>query len=150
MGRLLAISDIHGCYHECLVRELVKQGAIAHKGNHDQMFVDYFRDNLDPYLYSWNGGDETIASYNKVPREELLEHLAFLEKLPLTYETEEYLFVHTGIDPSKPLAEQEEEDLLWIREPWLYCREHQLGEVVFFGHSVTLHWYGQRNISRLY
>ena len=47
-------------------------------------------------------------------------HLAFLEALPLTYQTEALLFVHAGLRPHVALADQDPEDLLWIRDGFLY------------------------------
>lgn len=109
------------------------------KGNHDRMFCWFMQDypRHEAYLpveLSWLhprlGGDTTLASYGiifdgssrmlnvhaearaKVPS----EHIAFLSALPLTYETEEVFFAHAGIRPGVALADQDEEDLLWIRK----------------------------------
>lgn len=43
------------------------------------------------------------------------------------------LFVHAGIDPERPLAEQDDDALLWIREPFLSStRDH--GRLIVHGH----------------
>ena len=99
------------------------------KGNHDRMFGWFLQDHpkfdielpvgldwLNPRL----GGDKTLASYGvkidetsryyqvhaaartAVPA----EHLAFLNALPLHYETDDYIFVHAGIRPDVALAAQ--------------------------------------------
>jgi len=108
------------------------------KGNHDRMFEWFMQDypKHEAYLpieLGWLnprlGGDTTLASYgmdfnakdrmlmvhaearNAVPE----AHLEFLRTLPLTYETDELFFCHAGIRPGIPLANQDEEDLLWIR-----------------------------------
>lgn len=112
------------------------------KGNHDRYltrFLDHgtvddskARSGLlwfNPRL----GGDKTLASYGvqatdgdplgpihsetiaKVPD----SHRQFLADLPLYHVADDLLFVHAGIRPSVPLAEQTEEDLIWIREPFL-------------------------------
>lgn len=97
--RILAISDIHGCYHEleqllqlnhynpkedqlillgdyidrgpepkrtvAYIMKLVEEGAIALRGNHDQMFLEcIFSNNPDKERrYLINGGMDTIESY---------------------------------------------------------------------------------------
>jgi len=108
------------------------------KGNHDRMFEWFMQEPLrhDPYLivelywlHGRLGGDKTLASYGvdsggtrrekdvyadaraAVPQ----AHIDFLSGLTLTHETEELFFVHAGIRPMVPLADQIEEDLIWIR-----------------------------------
>ena len=62
-------------------------------------------------------------------------HLAFLENTRLTYRTDDHVFVHAGLRPGLPLADQTEDDLLWIREPFLSDpRDH--GPLVVHGHTA--------------
>ena len=42
-------------------------------------------------------------------------HLRLLQQLELMVEVGDYAFVHAGIRPGVPLANQDERDLLWIR-----------------------------------
>ncbi|NJO55138.1 MAG: serine/threonine protein phosphatase, partial [Rhodospirillales bacterium] len=63
-------------------------------------------------------------------------HTAFLRQLKLIHQAGDYLFVHAGIDPGKPLAEQTEEDFLWIRDAFLQSDDH-LGRIVVHGHSIS-------------
>ena len=46
----------------------------------------------------------------------------------------DYLFVHAGVRPGVPLGAQTEEDLIWIRGPFL---EHAdpFGKIVVHGHT---------------
>ena len=61
-------------------------------------------------------------------------HLAWLLERPLMHQEGGYLFVHAGIRPGLPLAQQQARDLLWIREPFLSSPEpHPL--VVVHGHT---------------
>ena len=46
----------------------------------------------------------------------------------------DYAFVHAGIRPGIPLADQSREDLLWIREGFL-DHEENLEKVVVHGHT---------------
>lgn len=62
-------------------------------------------------------------------------HLDFLQGLPLTYQTDDLLFVHAGLAPGVPLDAQDVEDLLWIRGDWLIDpRDH--GALVVHGHTA--------------
>jgi serine/threonine protein phosphatase 1 len=62
-------------------------------------------------------------------------HLRFLEARPLTHRTEAQLFVHAGIRPGVPLGAQVEDDLVWIREPFLSDRRNH-GALVVHGHTA--------------
>jgi serine/threonine protein phosphatase 1 len=47
----------------------------------------------------------------------------------------DYVFVHAGIDPARPLDEQRRSDLLWIRERFL-SHQGPLEKVVVHGHTI--------------
>ena len=53
-------------------------------------------------------------------------HVKFLRRLPVAVRFGDVLFVHAGVRPGVPLDEQAEDDLLWIREPFL-SRPNGLG-----------------------
>lgn len=109
-------------------------------GNHDRMFLDFLTEGrvLNPQVKSgrsWMnpalGGLATLASYGLDPEsavEALFDaaqcavpgdHRAFLSGLPRFHHRGAHLFVHAGIRPGVPLAAQDEDDLIWIREPFL-------------------------------
>ena len=48
----------------------------------------------------------------------------------------DYLFVHAGIRPGIALKDQEEDDLLWIRDEFLDWKEDFGGLIVVHGHTV--------------
>lgn len=82
-----------------------------------------------------------------MPQSELLErlpveHLEFLKKLELAVCLAEFVFVHAGVSPDRPLEEQDLRDLMWIRADFIHA-EHRLGKTVVFGHTpfedVLLH-----------
>ena len=63
-------------------------------------------------------------------------HRAFLESLRLTHIEGDYVFVHAGLRPGVPLADQEEEDLLWIRKRFHDTpSKHRPDKVVVHGHQ---------------
>ncbi len=64
------------------------------------------------------------------------EHVAFLETFADTFRFGDYLFVHAGIRPGIDLAEQDQFDLRWIREPFLSDKEEH-GLVVVHGHTIS-------------
>lgn len=147
------------------VVEYLRQGIeggenwVVLKGNHDRMFAGFLRDigHHDPGLrreLSWLhprlGGGSTLESYGVAHaadrplgavHEDALalvppEHIAFIEALPTQYRRDEAVFVHAGIRPGVTLAEQDETDLVWIREPFLSDpRDH--GALVVHGHTVV-------------
>ena len=87
-------------------------------------------------------GREALASWGlrpDLPREEWeaalpAAHVAWLRSLVLTHREGDYLFVHAGIRPGVPLAEQTRDDLVTMRQPFL-STEQDLGVVVVHGHS---------------
>ncbi|MCP4933438.1 MAG: serine/threonine protein phosphatase [bacterium] len=123
------------------------------KGNHEEMLLNALNDKGTAGFWLRNGGRQTIASYgfpgavnhDEFTQEQLMEefrgrlpqeHLAFLANLQLTYECGDYFFTHAGIHPDKPLDQQEERHLLWIRDPFLFSKE-DFGKVIVHGHTPT-------------
>ncbi|GHG83530.1 metallophosphoesterase [Pseudodonghicola xiamenensis] len=140
-------------------------------GNHDRMLARFLRagDIHDrqirsgiSWLHPRVGGLATLASYGietgpEVPPAELFaavqqavpaEHLTFLETRPRALEREGLLFVHAGIRPGVALADQDPEDLIWIRDafldhpdphPWLVVHGHTaLEHPQHFGNRIDL------------
>ena len=110
------------------------------KGNHEKMLLDFYVEQKDQMLYVANGGAETIASYveGAIGRKAFVlpeDHLEFLLSLKLYHETEDYIFVHAGLRDGIPLPEQTEEDLLWIREEFIYSA-FDWNKRVIFGHTA--------------
>ena len=68
--------------------------------------------------------------------------MAFLDACALKIRIGGYLFVHAGIRPGVPLAEQTRDDLIWIREPFL-SSDADFGFKVVHGHTIVPqveHW----------
>ncbi|MGR3635619.1 MAG: metallophosphoesterase family protein [Shimia sp.] len=144
---------------------------ICLKGNHDRMFEWFMEDTPrhDPHLlvdYYWLhkrlGGVQTLESYGiDVSYEDRLfavherakaavpqAHVDFLQSLHLYHQHDDLLFVHAGIKPGVPLAQQHENDLVWIRQgfidddtrhPWLVVHGHTaLQKATHFGNRIDL------------
>jgi serine/threonine protein phosphatase 1 len=104
-------------------------------GNHEQMMLDFLGNPAAHAYWLDEGGMETLASYgiefdypplraSEALRRMLDErfpadHRQFLETLPSYLSLPGWLFVHAGIRPGIPLAMQSDEDLIWIRAPFL-------------------------------
>ncbi|WP_184470331.1 metallophosphoesterase [Rhizobium esperanzae] len=61
-------------------------------------------------------------------------HVDFMRTMPVMLDTPSVLFVHAGIDPARPLAEQADEDLVLIRHRFLESRV-PLPKLVVHGHT---------------
>jgi serine/threonine protein phosphatase 1 len=115
------------------------QQVIFLKGNHEAMFLNFLQ-GRDLEVFLFNGGISTLRDYWGEDWDRLKhlalppEHRKFFEELRLYYETPDYLFVHGGLKPGVPPAEQDEEDLLWIRGDFIASME-DFGKKVIFGHT---------------
>jgi serine/threonine protein phosphatase 1 len=126
------------------LKERGRQEVIFLKGNHEDMLLSYLglRGRYGD-MFVFNGGDATLASYgvsrrNNHPQEVLAkmpsDHLEFFKGLRVYYQMEPFLCVHGGIHPRKPMAEQIEEEILWIRDEFIQ-NIHNLPYTVLFGHT---------------
>lgn len=122
-------------------------------GNHEEWLLRFLADPGAGPAWLRNGGRETLESYGvHVPYQAdaaavetacaafaaalPAEHRAFLERMPLCHREGGYFFTHAGVRPGVPLDEQSPQDLLWIREEFLYSRA-DFGAVVVHGHTPT-------------
>ncbi|CAN5128562.1 metallophosphoesterase family protein [soil metagenome] len=135
--------------------DMARKGAAIRflKGNHEEVFLQAARgDNKAVRFFCRIGGHETLLSYGlaevdyaamtsdelgdwmlqNIPR----AHVDFVDGFEDMIEIGDYLFVHAGIRPDVPLAEQTPKDLHWIRDDFLSCRE-PLGRLVVHGHTIT-------------
>ena len=119
-------------------------------GDHERMLLDALDgDRAAATDWLWAGGRQALASWGidpGLPREAWeaalpAPHVAWLRRLALTHREGDYLFVHAGIRPGIPLAEQARDDLVTIRQPFL-SSEQTHGLIVVHGHasnpSVTI------------
>lgn len=108
-------------------------------GNHEQMMLDFLQDPLTHAYWLDEGGVETLRSYRlppfAAPQGSIPgAHLQFLRELPISLSLPGWYFVHAGIRPGLSLAAQTDEDLIWIREPFLSARLPR-GLRVVHGHT---------------
>jgi serine/threonine protein phosphatase 1 len=126
---------------------------VALSGNHEDVLLRILHGEADQ-IAGWLtfGGIETLRSYGLdakelarlAPTEAQVRiaaavphaHRAFLETLGDSFRFGDYLFVHAGIRPGIPLAQQSLHDLRWIREPFLSDRRDH-GMTIVHGHTIS-------------
>jgi serine/threonine protein phosphatase 1 len=86
-------------------------------GNHEKMLLDYLAAPNEHGYWLAEGGEETLRSYG--PAGIPADHLEFIASRPMYLSLPGWLFVHAGIRPGVPLAQQSDDDLIWIRAPFL-------------------------------
>ena len=127
--------------------------AVHLMGNRDAWLLSFLIDAQVGPSWLRYGGDVTLFSYGvrvsqdeddpksfemlqtalraKIPQ----DHVDFLRHLELSFQTGDYLFVHAGIRPGVPIAQQMADDVLWIREPFLSWKQ-DFGKIIVHGHTI--------------
>jgi serine/threonine protein phosphatase 1 len=116
-------------------------------GNHEDLMLTALDTPTDQGVQVWmmNGGANSLYSWGIAPGTEPATwaarlpppHLAFVRALALSHALGGYLFVHAGLRPGVPLAQQSRRDQLWIREPFLSSNADH-GSVVVHGHTPRI------------
>ena len=124
-------------------------------GNHDSYIDAYLKDphwydRTYHWLHSAMGGAATLASYGvagaseaepDATREAFAKafpdnHRDFIDACAWWVRIGGYVFVHAGIRPGVPLDDQTRDDCIWIREPFLSCKD-DFGFKVVHGHTIV-------------
>jgi serine/threonine protein phosphatase 1 len=136
---------------DLLIERGLDRETVFLKGNHEAYFLEVLRDPTK--LEDWRqfGGLQTLMSYGIQPtlnpdaaeQTDLIgalneavtgDHLSFLQSLKTTFVCGDFFFVHAGVRPGIPLNEQQETDLLWIRNEFLDSDEN-FGKFIVHGHT---------------
>ncbi len=124
-------------------------------GNHDDVFLKFLDDPRGNSDWLEYGSGPTLASYG-VDMDYLLReegrsvedlgetarraipaaHVKLLRSLPVAVTVGSIIFVHAGIQPNIALVGQTDDDLIWIREPFL-SQGPQLPVLVVHGHTPS-------------
>lgn len=122
-------------------------------GNHEWAMMNFL--NTGDAMWLKYGGDTCATSYGvEVPfnldfrstaaavREELrrrlpTSHRELIQRMKYLFQAGDYLFVHAGVSPKKPLSEQGPETFLWIRDEFLSV-PRACDYVVVHGHTPTI------------
>jgi serine/threonine protein phosphatase 1 len=82
-----------------------------------------------------NGGNETLRSYGISSLADFPpHHIDWFNTLIDQHDDGRRLFVHAGINPLRPLDQQDDHDLRWMREPFL-SDDHDYGRLIVHGHT---------------
>ncbi len=124
------------------------------RGNHEQAMLDFLSDPVAHGAWLDFGGAETLASYGilssrgRQTPDKLLargsqlaavlpaRHTDFLDGLEPYAVEGDFAFVHAGLRPGLPLADQKLQDLIWIREPFLQSNEI-FEKFIVHGHNIV-------------
>ncbi len=126
------------------------------RGNHEDFLVRFIAGDevglMRGGAWLMNGGGATLRSYginapdhaSDLPTlRDLYDrftaalpeaHRAFFNATALWHRIGGYVFAHAGIRPGRPPEAQDAEDLMWIRDPFLWSDE-DFGAVVVHGHT---------------
>ncbi len=122
------------------------------KGNHEEAVLGFLNDAGSGAAWAEHGGRETLLSYGvTLPKHRTdadgwektrrdfaaaapAEHIRFLQSLALWETIGDYVFVHAGVRHGVPMIDQEERDLLWIRDEFLQS-DRVMEKVVVHGHT---------------
>lgn len=126
---------------------LAKFSSIFLKGNHEQLLIDATKSDERHVWNNWMsaGGEVTLKSLGydiftsgydpDLLRESLgKDRVDWLNKLLTSYQLEDIICVHAGLNPSATISEQTEKDMLWIRKRFLESN-HDFGLGVVHGHT---------------
>jgi len=121
-------------------------------GNHETAMLDYVSGEITLTQWLAMGAEPTMLSYGldyshlvrQYPSARKLdefirgslpaEHIAFLRDMPILLDTPNVLFVHAGINPHASIAEQSDQDLVFIRNRFLKSRA-PLPKLIVHGHT---------------
>ena len=136
---------------DLLIERNLSHETVFLRGNHEAYFLEVLRD--PSKLEDWRqfGGLQTLMSYGIQPslnpdaaeQTDLIgeltkvmpaDHLRFLQSLKPSFLCGDFFFVHAGVRPGIPLKEQQEADLLWIRNEFLDSEEN-FGKFIVHGHT---------------
>jgi len=124
------------------------------KGNHEDALLSFLSDPKFGPKWASYGGRETLVSYGVRPprsmnyndewakaHDDFLKalpnvHQTFFRNLPTSVKIGAYGFVHAGVKPGRPFSEQEDHDLMWIRDEFLKSAS-TFDVIVVHGHTPT-------------
>lgn len=123
------------------------------RGNHEQIMQAFMADPMSARAWVLQGGAETMLAYGVTPPAPMTanenewhaaadalraavpsEHMAFLDSLERYVTLGDYAFVHAGVDAGRPLEQQTDEDLYWVRERFL-ASKRPFSHRVVHGHT---------------
>jgi len=121
------------------LRALQGEFAVCLRGNHEDMMSRCEDRSIDWQKFVLNGGTQTLASYDG-HEDEFKNDRRWMASLPTSYEDELRMFVHAGIKPNQPLADQTDATKMWTRDEFINFQD-AFPKYVVHGHTPTFRRY---------
>lgn len=124
---------------DTLINLSKKTQLVSIRGNHEQMLLDCLTDpNSDFKLWNSNGAGATFRSYGLPATRENVQylpksHINFFQNTLEIAESDDYIFVHGGLDPTADLDKQNPDIVLWKR--FEKAKPHKSGKCYIVGHT---------------
>lgn len=102
------------------------------KGNHEDLMLN------DPACWMYNGGTQTIESYNEFPRQQMNDDMAWMETLPTIHEDKHRIFVHAAYFTEEECAKHGEDVdhmRMWYRYGPNEDPKPENGKFIVHGHT---------------
>ncbi|MCV9928015.1 serine/threonine protein phosphatase [Flavobacterium sp. LS1R49] len=129
-----------------------KQKCICIRGNHDDLLLQWIKDDKDNELWHHHGGDATVLAYESVSDTRKQVHVEFLESLEDYYlDPQNRLFIHAGFTNMNGVTfEYSTESFYWDRTLWetalaldpnmkidylLYPKRLKIYKEIYIGHT---------------
>ena len=157
---IYVISDIHA--HGNLLENLLKKikyskkdlfiilGDSCDRGNelektYEILFKLKKESNLIHLLENGGNGTKIILENNEELKDSILD---FIYEMPHIIESENYIFVHAGIDKKLSLENQNEKYILWTRDRFWLDKSNKNNKIIVFGHKIQE--YGNIKVDNFY
>ena len=111
-----------------------KASLVCLKGNHELIMEHAVHSKLHGEHWREVGGQATLDSYGGDLENVPEAHWDFIERARYFHETDEFIFVHGGLNPNRPLLDQDQEEMCWLR--FRDAKPHQSGKLMICGHTV--------------
>jgi serine/threonine protein phosphatase 1 len=122
-----------------IILKLRKEGFIIHtiRGNHEQMMMESTEDSKRLYLWLMNGGNETLKSFGVSSVNELPQaYITFLKETKYYIATDQYIFVHAGLNFHRDDPFEDKEEMLWTRDAY-FDKSKIRNRILIHGHTPT-------------
>lgn len=145
-GQVISVGDMidRGPRSREVVEYFMGAGRIAIKGNHEDMCVDFYRDNITYSASDWirNGGDATLSSWaGEVDR----AAVDWMSQLPLYKEIEigvdTYFVSHAFVRWDRQGLNASPESLMWNRSEPVANNKYRL-QICGHNSQFGLRWWG--------
>jgi serine/threonine protein phosphatase 1 len=104
-------------------------------GNHEKMLLDSTLSDKNHYVWLWNGGSETLRSFNINKISELKpKYINFFHSLEYYFELDDFILVHGGLNFNVAEPLKDRKSMLWSRNKFIDKRKTN-GKRLIVGHT---------------